>query len=141
MKGARMIKPIVTSSIMLRLPSDEATPEDIPAAQDLLETFEAHRHECVGMAANMIGVRKRIIVFQDGPHVHLMFNPEIIKGAGEYRTKEGCLSLTGQRDAMRWRKIKVAYQDEEFNLKTKTFTGDAAQVIQHEVDHCNGIVI
>ena len=136
-----MIKPIVTSPIMLRMPSDDATPSDIPAAQDLLETFEAHRHECVGMAANMIGVRKRIIVFEDGPHVRLMFNPTIIEGTGAYHTEEACLSLTGTRATARWRKIKVTYQDKEFNLKTQTFTGTAAQIIQHEVDHCNGVVI
>ena len=136
-----MIREICTEEKFLARKSEPAVPEDLPIAADLLETLEHHKARCVGMAANMIGVRKRIIVFQDGPHVRLMFNPEIIKGTGEYRAKEGCLSLTGQRDAMRWRKIKVAYQDEEFNLKTKTFTGDAAQVIQHEVDHCNGIVI
>lgn len=136
-----MIKPIATSLIFLRLPSEEATAEDTPVAQDLLDTFHAHEHECVGMAANMIGVRKRIIVVKDGPHTRLMYNPEIIRGVGEYRTEEGCLSLTERHTTARWRKIKVTYQDENFNTHVRTFTGDVAEAIQHEIDHCNGIVI
>ncbi|MCI7729857.1 peptide deformylase [Enorma burkinafasonensis] len=136
-----MIRPIVTSPLLLRLPSEEATPEDAPIGQDLLDTLAAHSHECVGMAANMIGARKRIVVVQDGDRQLLMYNPEVIEGAQEYRTEEGCLSLTGVRAATRFRRIKVRYLDGAFAPRTQSFTGYTAQIIQHEIDHCNGIVI
>ena len=136
-----MIRPIVTSPLLLRLPSEEAMPEDAPIGQDLLDTLAAHSHECVGMAANMIGVRKRIIVVQDGDRQLLMYNPEVIEGAQECRTEEGCLSLTGVRAATRFRRIKVRYLDDAFMPRTQSFTGYTAQIIQHEIDHCDGIVI
>lgn len=136
-----MIRPIVTSPMMLRMPSVDATPEDAGTGQDLLDTLAAHTHECVGMAANMIGVRKRIIVVQDGPRARLMYNPVVLEHANEYETEEGCLSLPGARPATRYRRIKVSYLDESFQPVTKTFTGYTAQIIQHEVDHCDGILI
>ena len=136
-----MIRPIVTSPMMLRMPSVDATPEDAATGQDLLDTLAAHTHECVGMAANMIGVRKRIIVVQDGPRARLMYNPVVLERANEYETEEGCLSLPGARPATRYRRIKVSYLDESFRPVTKTFTGYTAQIIQHEVDHCDGILI
>lgn len=136
-----MIRPIVTSPLLLRLPSEEATPEDAPIGQDLLDTLAAHSHECVGMAANMIGARKRIVVVQDGDRQLLMYNPEVIEGTQEYRTEEGCLSLTGVRAATRFRRIKVRYLDDAFIPRTQSFTGYTAQIIQHEIDHCDGIVI
>lgn len=136
-----MIRPIVTSPMMLRMPSVDATPEDAATGKDLLDTLAAHTHECVGMAANMIGVRKRIIVVQDGPRARLMYNPIVLERANEYETEEGCLSLPGTRPATRYRRIKVSYLDESFQPVTKTFTGYTAQIIQHEVDHCDGILI
>ncbi|HJG36693.1 peptide deformylase [Enorma phocaeensis] len=136
-----MIRPIVTSPIFLRLPSEEATPEDVALGQDLLDTLAAHAHECVGMAANMIGVRKRIIVVQDGDVPRLMFNPKILERVQEYQTEEGCLSLSGTREATRFQRIKVCYLDSAFNAETAVFTGYTAQIIQHEIDHCDGIVI
>ncbi|MDM8300259.1 peptide deformylase [Collinsella tanakaei] len=136
-----MIRPIVTSPIMLRMPSVDATPEDAATGQDLLDTLAAHTHECVGMAANMIGQRKRIIVVQDGPRATLMYNPVIVERANEYETEEGCLSLPGTRPTTRYRRIKVSYLDESFQLITKTFSGYTAQIIQHEIDHCNGVLI
>ena len=136
-----MIRPIVTSPMMLRMPSVDATPEDAATGQDLLDTLAAHAHECVGMAANMIGVRKRIIVVQDGPRARLMYNPVVLEHANEYETEEGCLSLPGTRPATRYRRIKVSYLDESFQPVTKSFTGYTAQIIQHEVDHCDGILI
>ena len=136
-----MICPIVTSPIILQIPSTEATREDMPTGQDLKETLQAHAHECVGMAANMIGVRKRIIVVQDGDTPRLMFNPKILERAQEYQTEEGCLSLTGTRVATRFQRIKVCYLDSAFNAETAVFTGYTAQIIQHEIDHCDGIVI
>ena len=136
-----MIRPIVTSPMMLRMPSVDATPEDAATGQDLFDTLAVHTHECVGMAANMIGVRKRIIVVQDGPRAQLMYNPVVLERANEYETEEGCLSLPGTRPATRYRRIKVSYLDESFQPVTKTFTGYTAQIIQHEVDHCDGILI
>ena len=118
-----------------------ATPEDLPVAQDLLDTLEANKERCVGMAANMIGVNKHIIVFDNEGTYMVMFNPEIIKQSGPYQTEEGCLSLLGTRSAKRWQSIKVRYQNEKFQERFKTFIGWTAQIIQHEVDHCKGIVI
>lgn len=136
-----MIRPIVTSPILLRMPSSEATPADAPIGQDLLDTLSAHTHECVGMAANMIGQLKRIIVVQDGARARLMYNPRITERSAPYQTEEGCLSLTGTRPATRYRHIAVDYLDEAFRPRSDVFTGYNAQIIQHEIDHCNGIVI
>ena len=122
--------------------SQPATAEDLAVARDLLDTLEAHRETCVGMAANMIGVTKRIIAFNDQGKLEIMFNPEIIKAAGEYETEEGCLSLLGgPRKTKRWQKIKVRYQTADFQIRLKTYEGWTAQIIQHEIDHCNGILI
>lgn len=136
-----MIRSIVTSPLMLRMPSVDATPDDAQIGQDLLDTLAAHAGECVGMAANMIGQRKRIIVVQDGSRPLLMYNPTILERSNEYQTEEGCLSLEGTRPATRYRRIKVSYADENLRQVTKTFTGNTAQIIQHEVDHCEGILI
>lgn len=121
--------------------AEPATQADLSVAQDLLETLEAHKDGCVGMAANMIGVNKRIIAFDNEGKYMIMFNPEIIKRSGPYEAEEGCLSLTGFRKAKRWQSIKVQYQNEQFQVRFKTFTGWTAQIIQHEVDHCEGIII
>ena len=118
-----------------------ATLEDLPVAQDLLDTLTAHKDGCVGMAANMIGVCKRIIVFDNEGKYTVMFNPEIIKKSGSYEAEEGGLSLTGIRKAKRWQSIKVQYQNEQFQIRFKTFTGWTAQIIQHEIDHCEGVLI
>ena len=121
--------------------AEPATLEDLPVAQDLLDTLTAHKDGCVGMAANMISVCKRIIVFDNDGTYMVMFNPEIIKKSGSYEAEEGCLSLTGTRKAKRWQSIKVQYQNEQFQTRFKTFTGWTAQIIQHEIDHCEGILI
>jgi peptide deformylase len=118
-----------------------ATLEDLPVAQDLLDTLTAHKDGCVGMAANMIGVCKRIIVFDNDGTYMVMLNPEVIKKSGPYEAEEGCLSLTGIRKTKRWQSIKVQYQNEQFQTRFKTFTGWTAQIIQHEIDHCEGILI
>ncbi len=136
-----MIKPIMTNEIFLARPSEPATAADAQTAQDLLDTLAAHAHECVGMAANMIGVPKRIIVFDDEGTHRIMYNPEIVSSAGAYDTEEGCLSLIGRRPTTRYRTIKVCYEDADFHERTKTYTGWTAQIIQHEIDHTNGIVI
>ena len=136
-----MIKPITKDPIFLAQKSVPATILDLPVAQDLKDTLEAHREGCVGMAANMIGVSKRIIVFDDHGSATVMFNPEIVKCSGAYETEEGCLSLSGVRKTRRWRQIKVQYQNERFETRLKTYTGFTAQIIQHEIDHCNGVLI
>ena len=136
-----MIKPITKDPIFLAQKSAPATILDLPVAQDLKDTLEAHREGCVGMAANMIGVSKRIIVFDDHGSATVMFNPEIIKCSGAYEAEEGCLSLSGVRKTRRWRQIKVRYQNERFETRLKTYTGFTAQIIQHEIDHCNGVLI
>lgn len=136
-----MIKPIMTNEIFLARPSETATAADAQTAQDLLDTLAAHAHECVGMAANMIGVPKRIIVFDDEGTHRIMYNPEIVSSAGAYDAEEGCLSLIGRRPSTRYRTIKVCYEDADFHERTKTYTGWTAQIIQHEIDHTNGIVI
>lgn len=136
-----MIRPIMTNQTFLSQPSSPASLEDSQVAQDLLDTLAAHSHECVGMAANMIGVQKRIIVFDDEGTYRIMHNPEIISSAGEYETEEGCLSLIGRRPTTRFRTIKVRFEDADFRSKTKSFSGWTAQIIQHEIDHCNGVVI
>jgi peptide deformylase len=121
--------------------AEPAGPEDLPAAQDLLDTLAAHKDACVGMAANMTGVSKRIIAFDNDGKYMVMFNPEIIKKSEPYEAEEGCLSLPGVRKARRWKSIKVQYQNERFQTRFKTFTGWTAQIIQHEIDHCEGVLI
>ena len=136
-----MIREIMRDETFLAQKAELATPEDLSVAQDLLDTLEANKKRCVGMAANMIGVNKRIIVFDNEGTYMVMFNPEIIKQSGPYQAEEGCLSLEGTRPAKRWKSIKVRYQNEKFQERLKTFTGWTAQIIQHEVDHCGGIII
>ena len=138
-----MVREIMKDPIFLMQRSAPAVncPEDHQIAADLLETLEYHKSGCVGMAANMIGESKRIIAFDcDGKYM-VMYNPEIVKSSGAYETEEGCLSLTGVRKTKRWQTIKVQYQNEAFQVRLKTFTGWTAQIIQHEIDHCNGILI
>lgn len=136
-----MIQPIMKDPIFLAQKSVPATKEDLQVAQDLLDTLTAHKDGCVGMAANMIGVSKRIIAFDNEGKYMVMFNPEIMKHSEPYEAEEGCLSLTGTRKAKRYRSIKVQYQNEQFQTRFKTFTGWTAQIIQHEIDHCNGVLI
>ena len=136
-----MERPIMSDPIFLSQKSAPATAEDLPVAQDLLDTLIAHRDGCVGMAANMIGVARRIIVFNNDGTYTVMLNPEIVKAGGPYEAEEGCLSLAGVRKAKRYRSIKVRYQNEAMQVRLKTFTGFPAQIIQHEIDHCNGILI
>lgn len=136
-----MIREIVKNPIFLAQKSIFAVEEDLTIAQDLLDTLAAHRNGCVGMAANMIGVAKRIIAFDDNGAYMVMFNPEIIKCWEPFETEEGCLSLTGLRKTKRYRAVKVQYQNEQFQVRRKTFRGWTAQIIQHEVDHCNGVLI
>ena len=137
-----MVQEIVHDPILLARKSVPATKEDITVATDLLDTLSAHRESCVGMAANMIGVCKRIIVFDNEGSLMVMINPEIIRHSGEYETEEGCLSLLGgPRKTRRYKKIKVRYQTVDFQTRLKSFEGWTAQIIQHEIDHCNGILI
>ena len=137
-----MNKELIHDPILLGIKSESATKEDVQTAQDLLDTLTAHKDECVGMAANMIGVRKRIIVFDNEGKYMTMFNPEIIKCDGAYETEESCLSLLGgPRKCRRYKTIKVRWQTSEFQTRVKNFTGWTAQIIQHELDHCNGILI
>ena len=137
-----MIKELVHDPILLARKSQPATREDLPVAQDLVDTIAAHKETCVGMAANMIGVTKRIIVFDDGGSYTVMLNPEIIRQAEPYETEESCLSLLGgPRKTLRYQKIKVRYQTVDFQTRLKTFSGWTAQIIQHEIDHCGGILI
>lgn len=137
-----MVKDVVHDPILLAGKSDAATPDDLHVAQDLLDTLVANKDACVGMAANMIGVRKRIIVFDNAGAYMTMLNPEILKISGPYDTEEGCLSLLGgPRPCKRYQTIKVRWQNEKFQTRIQTFTGWPAQIIQHEIDHCNGILI
>ena len=137
-----MVRELVHDPFLLARKSAPAMKDDLEIAQDLLDTLLAHRESCVGMAANMIGQLKRIIVFDNGGVPTLMFNPEIIKASGEYEAEEGCLSLLGgPRKTKRYQKIKVQYQTENFQTRLKSFEGWTAQIIQHEIDHCNGILI
>ena len=136
-----MIQPIMKDPIFLAQKSVPATKEDLQVARDLLDTLIAHKDGCVGMAANMIGVAKRIIAFDNEGKYMVMFNPEIVKRSEPYEAEEGCLSLTGTRKAKRYRSIKVQYQNEQFQTRLKTFTGWTAQIIQHEINHCNGVLI
>ena len=136
-----MVRDIIHDEAFLAQKAELATQDDLSVAQDLLDTLVAHKDGCVGMAANMIGVNKRIIVFDNEGTYMVMFNPEIIKKSGPYEAEEGCLSLSGIRKARRWKSIKVQYQNEKFQVRFKTFTGWTAQIIQHEIDHCEGILI
>ena len=137
-----MVKELVHDPFLLARKSVPATAEDLEDARDLMDTLLHHRETCVGMAANMIGVTKRIIAFQDGRDYALMLNPEILKAEGEYEAEESCLSLLGgPRKCRRFRKIKVRWQTEKLQTRIRTFEGWTAQIIQHEIDHCNGILI
>ena len=136
-----MIRSIVKMPVLLSAPSVDATPLDAAVGQDLLDTLAAHAHECVGLAANMIGVRKRIIAVSLGAADLAMINPEIIRKEQPFETEEGCLSLSGVRKTTRYRSITVTDQDKMFRPHKQTFTGWTAQIIQHEIDHCNGILI
>ena len=137
-----MVRELIHDPILLSRKSTPATASDLDAAQDLLDTLLAHRDSCVGMAANMIGIYKNIIVFDNEGTPMTMLNPEIIKASESYETEEGCLSLLGgPRKTKRYRKIKVRYQTPDFQTRLKTFTGWTAQIIQHEIDHCNGVLI
>ena len=136
-----MVREIMRDEAFLFQKAEPSTLKDLPVAQDLLDTLTAHKDGCVGMAANMIGVCKRIIVFDNEGKYMVMFNPDIIKKSEPYEAEEGCLSLTGIRKAKRWQSIKVQYQNEQFQTRFKTFTGWTAQIIQHEIDHCEGVLI
>ena len=137
-----MVKELIHSPEMLSVKSEIATKDDIQIARDLLETLVSHKDGCVGMAANMIGENKRIIAFDNDGEYMVMFNPEIIKMSDPYETKEGCLSLLGgPRPCRRYKKIKVKWQNADFKERVKNFEGFTAQIIQHEIDHCNGILI
>jgi peptide deformylase len=136
-----MIQPIMKDPIFLAQKSVPATPEDLTVAEDLFDTLTAHKDGCVGMAANMIGVSKRIIIFEKDGKNMVMFNPKIIRKTEPYETEEGCLSLSGTRKTRRWKQIKMEYQNDQFQIKFKTFSDWTAQIIQHEIDHCDGIII
>jgi peptide deformylase len=137
-----MIRPLVHDTIFLKIRAKDADAEDVQTAKDLAETLEHHKEGCVGMAANMIGVPKRIIVFYDSKKIITMFNPEITEKNQPYETEEGCLSLLGgPRSVTRYKSIKVRYQDKFMKTHEKRFSGFTAQIIQHEVDHCNGVLI
>ena len=137
-----MVQQIVHDPILLAQVSTEAAAEDLQVARDLLDTLAAHKEGCVGMAANMIGVCKRIIAFDNEGSYMVMFNPQIIKQSEEYEAQESCLSLLGgPRKTKRFRKIKVQYQTADMQTRLKSFSGWTAQIIQHEIDHCNGILI
>ena len=137
-----MVRELVHDPILLARVSEPAVKEDWTIAQDLLETLIFHKVECVGMAANMIGVTKRIIAFNNEGKYEVMLNPEIVKAEREYETREGCLSLLGDpRPTKRFQKIKVQYQTLDMKVRLKTYQGFTAQIIQHEIDHCNGVLI
>ena len=136
-----MIRPIVHDPLFLAQKSVPATPADAGIARDLLETLTAHADGCVGMAANMIGVAKRIIAVETEDGYLVLFNPVILKKSGPYEAEEGCLSLEGVRKTKRYKSIKVQYQTADDKPRIKTFTGWTAQIIQHEIDHCDGVLI
>ena len=137
-----MVRELVHDPFLLAKKSVPATKEDLPVAQDLLDTLAAHKQTCVGMAANMIGVQKQIIAFDNDGSYMVMLNPEIVAKSEPYETEESCLSLLGgPRKTLRYRKIKVRYQNEALQVRLKTFVGWTAQIIQHEIDHCNGVLI
>ena len=136
-----MIREICKDEAFLAQKAEPAVPADLAVAQDLRDTLAAHREGCVGMAANMIGVNKRIIIFDDQGEYQVMFNPVIVRKSGPYEAEESCLSLTGTRRTRRFETIKVQWQNEKFQTRLKTFTGWTAEIIQHEIDHCEGILI
>ena len=136
-----MIREICRDETFLAQKAAPATADDLATAQDLLDTLTAHKDGCVGMAANMIGVCKRIIAFDNKGTYMVMFNPVIVRQSGPYEAQEGCLSLTGVRKTKRFQTIKVQWQNEQFQTRLKTFTGWTAEIIQHEIDHCEGILI
>ena len=136
-----MVREIMRDEAFLARKAEPAAPEDLSVAQDLLDTLTTHKDSCVGMAANMIGVNKRVIVFDNEGTYMVIFNPEIVKKSEPYQAEEGCLSLPGVRKAKRWKSIKVQYQNEKFQTRFKTFTGWTAQIIQHEIDHCEGVLV
>ena len=137
-----MVRPIMKDQLFLSMKSSPADEQDLEIARDLLDTLSANAEGCVGMAANMIGVRKRIIAFDNEGTYMVMFNPEIIKKSEPYETEEGCLSLLGgPRKCKRYKTIKVKWQTAEMQIRIKTFTGFSAQIIQHEIDHCEGVLI
>ena len=136
-----MIKPIMRDMMFLSQPSAPAAKSDQQVMTDLVDTLNAHLDGCVGMAANMIGVHKRIIVVRMGPMSVAMVNPEIVAKSGAYETEEGCLSLTGVRQCTRYRDIEVSYLDAAFLPRRQKYSGWIAQIIQHEIDHCNGVII
>ena len=136
-----MVLEICKDEAFLAQKAEPATADDLVVAQDLLDTLAAHKDSCVGMAANMIGVNKRIIAFDNEGEYMVMFNPVIVKQSGIYEAEEGCLSLTGTRKTKRFQTIKVQWQNEKFQTRLKTFTGWTAEIIQHEIDHCEGIII
>lgn len=131
----------MTSRSFLRTPSEAAGPGDEATIQDLVDTLEANRSRCVGMAANMIGVCKRVIVFDNDGKAMVMLNPVLLRGSGPYEAEEGCLSLSGTRKTTRWTVIKVQWQNEAFQTRIKAFRGWTAEIIQHELDHLDGILI
>ena len=136
-----MIRPIVRDPVFLAQPSVQATEADIQIAQDLIDTLRANQDRCVGMAANMIGEKKRVIVMAKGPMVIAMLNPRIISASGEYETEEGCLSLEGKRRARRYRTVKLFWQDVQMREHVDILDGFQAQIVQHEIDHCDGKLI
>ena len=136
-----MIREICRDETFLSQKAAPATADDLATAQDLLDTLTAHKDGCVGMAANMIGVCKRIIAFDNEGTYMVMFNPVIVRQSGPYEAQEGCLSLSGVRKTKRFRTVKVQWQNEKFQTRIKTFTGWTAEIIQHEIDHCEGILI
>lgn len=137
-----MVKELVHDPLLLARKSQPASREDMQVVQDLMDTFAAHRETCVGMAANMIGEFRNIIIFDNEDAPMVMLNPEIIRQEDPYTTKEGCLSLLcGPRETVRYQKIKVRYETTEFQTRLKTFTGWTAEIIQHEIDHCRGVLI
>ena len=136
-----MIREICRDETFLAQKAAPATADDLATAQDLLDTLTAHKDGCVGMAANMIGVCKRIIAFDNEGTYMVMFNPVIVRQSGPYEAEEGCLSLSGVRKTKRFQTVKVQWQNEKFQTRLKTFTGWTAEIIQHEIDHCEGILI
>ena len=136
-----MVRELMKDTVFLAQKAQPATADDIPTADDLLDTLRAHADGCVGMAANMIGVLKRIIAVEAENGYLVLFNPVILKKSGQYEAEEGCLSLEGVRKTKRYQSIKVQYQTMDGKPRIKTFTGWTAQIIQHEIDHCDGILI
>ena len=136
-----MVRKIVRDPVLLSRRAEPAGVEDLETARDLLDTLATHRRDCVGMAANMIGVNRRVIVFECDQGDIVMFNPRILRESGPYEAEEGCLCLPGTRRAQRWKVIEVQYENELFQLQVRTFTGRTAQIIQHEMAHCEGVLI